>query len=192
MSARERRTLSVGVAVVAALVAARTVPVVVGWSVSNRLIAAEMALEVATAEYVIRNTVATRDSIEARSARLVAQGALLLPANESAGGADALARIVSGTAAAADLHLLRLDIVPADAPTTGSLAFAPARVRGEFSGDMSSVLGFVATLERTPPLLSIVELGIWNPQPSGQASEPVRLNIVIEGLALRRRTGGDS
>jgi hypothetical protein len=192
VSARERRTLWVGVVVIAVVVAVRTVPVVIGWSASNRVIAAEMGLEVAMAEYVIRNTAAVRDSIETRTARLIAHGALLLPANESAGGPDALARIVSGTAAAVDLQLVRLDIVPTEALTAESLTFAPARVRGEFTGDMGAVLGFVATLETIPPLLSITELGIWNAQPSGQASEPVRLNIVIEGLALRRRTGGDS
>ena len=185
LSDRDRRTLMLGLSVIVLLVLiSRVVPAWRGWDADTRASAAEMAAEAARAEQTVRTLPAALDSLEARRARLVAQGRGVLDGGSIAGSGAALASLVSGAAARAGVQMGSVQVRP-DTASAGT--FMRISVRADGTGDLPAVTRMLALLEGAPELLAVRDISITQPNPGGPAEQPeaLRVELSVEGLALR-------
>lgn len=126
------------------------------------------------------------DSLRARNARYLALAPALLDGDTPAAAAATLAGLVSGAASGAQVRMgaiqLRID-------TTARGAFVRVGVRADATGDVEGITGMLATLERGPEVLVFRELAITQPEPGAGDDRPeaLRVELVVEGLAVRRR-----
>lgn len=196
LSARDRRALSLGgLTIVAAVLFARGVPTLRAWSDASVRSAREVVREAAHAEASVRSAAALRDTMQARSARLVALApALLDGASLTAAGAT-LASLVSGAAATADAKLesaqLRTDSAARASSSGAPRTFARVSVRASLTADVRGLASFLLALERGPTLLVIDELAVTQPDPGSDGTRPEMLHVevVVAGLALPRGEG---
>jgi hypothetical protein len=189
LSDRDRRTLLVGVAVIAFLILlSRGIPAWRRWDANVRASAGEMATEAARAEQTVRLLPASLDSLETRRARFVAVGAGVLEGESPAASGAALASLVSGVAARAGVQLGSVQVQP-DTASAGT--FMRIGVRADATGDLPALTRMLAMLEGGPELLAVRELAITQPNPGGPAEQPeaLRMEITVQGLALVRREG---
>lgn len=207
MSARDRRTLLLGIGVVAVLVGfAKGVPAWRRWSTDARAAAAEIVAEASRAERSVALLPVMRDSLAARNGRYLGLAERILAGDTPATAAADLASFVTGTAAQSDLALgaisVRVDtlgegrtrrtaVSRANGPSLAP-AFARAVVQGDATGDIDGVTSFLDALESGPLLLVVRELAITQPDPAapGDRPEMLRVQFTVEGLALRRGARG--
>jgi hypothetical protein len=189
LSDRDRRTLIIGVAVIALLVLlSKGVPAWRRWDAGVRASAGEMAAEAARAERTVRLLPASLDSLEARKGRFIAVGQGVLDGESAAASGAALASLVSGAAARAGVQMGSVQLRP-DTASAGT--FMRMGVRADATGDLPAITRMLALLEGAPELLAIRELAITQPAPGGPAEQPeaLRMEITVQGLALVRREG---
>ena len=191
---RDRRTLLVGVSIVAGLVAlAKGVPAWRSWDAGIRASAAEMVGEAARAGRSVRALPAVRDSLIARNERYLALAEQVVPGDGPTSAAGELATFVSGTATAADLAVGALQVRVDTAgrgigDRTAGSPFARVSVQGDLTGDAHGLTYFLSAIEDGPYLLAVRELAITQPEPAAPADRPemLRVQFVVEGIALRR------
>jgi len=186
ISSRDRRTLGIGVAVIAALVLfARGLPAWRRWDADTRASAAEMAEEAARAEATVGRLPAALDSLQARRARLVALGRGVLDGESPAAASASLASLVSGTAARSGVQMGSVQLRPDSA---GAGTFLRITVQADGTGDLPAITRMLALLEGAPELLAVRSLSITQPTPGGPAEQPeaLRVELAVEGLALAR------
>lgn len=186
LSPRDRRTLVLGAAVIALLVLlARGLPALRRWDAYARASAADMATEAARSESAVRSLAQGLDSLHARKARFIALGAGVLEGGSSAAAGASLASVLSGAAARAGVRMGSLQ-VRADTASAGT--FIRVSVRADGTGDLPAITRMLGLLEGGPELLAIREIAITQPNPGGPAEAPetLRLELVVEGLALAR------
>ena len=191
LARRDRRALVAGGAAVAVLVAAsRLVPLWRVWTDDARATAAELTAAVREARAAARLAPALRDSLAARRRRYAGLAPRLV-AGDARTAAATLAGVVSGAAGSAHLQLGAVQLRP-DSSSGG--IFARVSVRGDATGDVRGLAAFIATLERGPRLLAFRELAVSQPDPAAPPDrvEALRLEFVVEGLALRRGGARDS
>ena len=185
-SSRDRRVLTLGVVVIALLViGARGVPSLLRARHDALASAREDGIEAERARSSVAVAQAVSDSLRARNRRYLALAALLLDGETPAGAASTLAALVSGAAASSGVRLGSVQL-QVDTPAQGS--FTKVGMRADATGDIDGVMEMLAALERGPELLVVRELLITQPEPGAgdDRAEALRVEIVIEGLTMRR------
>lgn len=186
MSDRDRRTLVAGAAIVIALVLlSRGLPAWRRWDAETRASAAEMAAEAARAESTVRLLPASLDSLQARRERYVALGRGILDGESTAAAGASLASLVSGAAARAGVQIGSVQVRP---DTAGAGTFMRIAVQADGTGDLPAITRLLGMLEGGRELLAVRQLSITQPNPGGPAEQPeaLRMDIVVEGLALAK------
>lgn len=191
VSARDRRALSAGFALVATVVVVgRGYPAWTVWAATTRATAAAAVQRAALATHASRSLGAMRDSAVARNARLNRLQPALFAAPSSTDAGAALARAISDVANANDVHLLALSIRPD--PAWHSRA-AQVAVRLTVDADLEGLVGLIRDLEGADVLFAIRELLIEHEEGEGAAQpERLRAELLIEGLAFVDRPAVDA
>jgi len=161
-SARERRTIAIGLAIsLAALFIVRGVlPFTQRWQAREATISAESArLE------RLRGLVAAETALEQAVTRRVtalSTGPRLLPGRTSALAASALQALLQDAADRSGMVVSQLDVVGAPAIDGGAPGHGPAGVPATLSaiGDIWGVTGMLSLIQQGPQLLEIEELSV--------------------------------
>ena len=186
MSDRDRRTLVTGAGIIVALVLlSRGLPAWRRWDADTRASAAEMATEAARAEATVRLLPASLDSLQARRERYVTLGRGVLDGESTAAAGASLASLVSGAAARAGVQIGSVQVRPDSA---GAGTFMRIAVQADGTGDLGAITRMLGMLEGGRELLAIRQLSLTQPNPGGPAEQPeaLRMDIVVEGLALAK------
>ncbi|HET7584030.1 MAG TPA: type II secretion system protein GspM [Gemmatimonadaceae bacterium] len=192
LSPRDRRALSLGGAVLALLLlVARGLPAWSAWATSQRAIADQLAAQVARARSDVRSSAPTHDSLVMRGKRMVALAPRILAGESPASAVATLGGVLSGAAATAGVQV---GAVQMSVDSSATSAFSRVRVRASATGDIAGVTELLRELEQGPTLLSVRELNLSQPEPAAPASQPeaLRIELVVEGLALNRQSRGAS
>ena len=191
LAARDRRMIVLGAGtVIVMVVSMRGVPALRAWSAASVASAREAVAEADKAELSVRGGAALRDSMRVRGARFLALAPALLDGSSTAAAGATLASLIAGAAATADARLgaghVRLDTAQRARST-----FARVSARADLTADVRGLSRFLLALERGPTLLAIRELSVTQPEPgaSSDRAEMLRIEVVIEGLALGREGG---
>lgn len=182
LSARDRRALLVGSALVAlALALGRGLPAWLELLESSRGDADHQRRALADARAVIAAEPALRDSLVARRVRYLEVAPALIAAVTPSAMASRLGAIVSAAATNAGVAVSSV-VLRAD--TASSSGFGRPLIRGEARGDISGLTQFLLLIDLGPPLLRVVELTVTQTEPAavGRAEE-LRIAFVIEGIS---------
>jgi len=188
LSARDRRTLLVGGAVIACLVVlARGVPAWRQWLAESRSGAEEQARAAANADALLAHAKPMRDTLAARNARYIALAPAVVAGNTPAEASATLASLVSSAASAAGVKLGAVQLRSL-ADTGGRRAFVRVSVHADLVGDIHGVMTLLATLERGPARLRVRELTVTQPDAAapGDRVEALRAGLTVEGLAMAK------
>jgi hypothetical protein len=200
VSQRDRHTLAAGAVVIAFLVVmSRGVPALRRWQADARTSATQLAAEAARAEASVSAHAATQESLLVRRARLAELDTAWLEGDSPATAAASLADLLAEAATVAEAQLTAVQVQPGVAASRGSAAGAVSRVaaRASLTGDLETLVLFLATLESGPTLVSVRELSVTQPERELRLdqNESLRAEVVVEGLtrtARGRRRGGTS
>jgi hypothetical protein len=185
-SDRDRRTLVIGLALVAGLlVGFRGVPAWRGRYDHERAAASHLALRAAEAQAAVRGSRVRADSLDARRRRFVDLAPAILDGRTPAAAGATLAAIVSGAAAKAGLQVNSVQVRPDSA---GPGIFTPVSVHADATGDVRGIAAMLGLLERGPELLAVRSLAVSGAQPAAPGTQPeaLHLELTVEGLALSR------
>lgn len=194
LSARDRRTLTVGVVAIGSLVlAARGIPAWRTWVRETRATAVEHLGDAARAEGVVRTFPAMRDSLAVRNARYLALAPTLVSGGSLNAASATLASLVSTAATESGVTLGAVQMRTKEAaPRRDSVAthaaFARVRVESDVTGDIRGIARFLAALEGGPVHLVVRDLTITQSDAVGAPDRPevLRATVAVEGLALSR------
>lgn len=189
LSARDRKVLTIGVAVCTLLVVStRGVPALVRWTRTARANAEALSAEAARATRSVAGGAAIRDSLASAKARYIGLGPRFLEGETTAGAGSALASIVSTAAAAANVRMGSAQI---HTDTAKAEAFTRVSVRADLTGDIRGIATMLAALERGQTLLAVRELSITQPDPAAgdDRAEVLRADLVVESLVRNPRRG---
>jgi hypothetical protein len=203
LSARDRRTLGRGgLAVGLLLFLGKGVPAWHLWECESRASAAEVVSDATRADMLLATYPSLRDSLRARSARLLTVGPLVVTGDTPATAAATLASLVSDAATDAGV---KLGVVQPRADVSAQTALAPrsapraefvrVSVHGDLTGDVVGIAQFLGDLERGPTLLSVRDLAIAQPDPQAASTrmEVLHADFTVFGLALASgRKGADT
>jgi hypothetical protein len=185
LSRRDRRVLTVGVAVISiTLGAARGLPLRREWvnSARDREWRAEVRRERLRAAVKARTELA--DSLSSATRRYIGLAPRLLDGDGAATTGAALLAIVSD---AAERSGLQVGSIQSTGDSAGQ-RFVRVAVRGEATGDVIGLTGFLGALEGGQALAGIRELAVDQPEPAAPngRAESLRIQFVVEGIGLRR------
>jgi hypothetical protein len=188
LSARDRRTLVVGGALVASLIVlAKGVPAWRTWVAEARADADEQARAAADADALVAHARATHDTLAARNARYIALAPALVAGNTPGEASATLVSVVSVAASAAGVKVGAIQLRPA-ADTGGQRAFVRVSVHVDVVGDIRGIAAMLAGLEHGPLRLRVRELTVTQPDAAAPADrvEALRTDLTVEGLAMAR------
>lgn len=188
LATRDQRVLVLGASAIAVMIAGvRGVPALQRWSAASVASAREVVSEADNAERSVRGGEALGDSMRARGARFLALAPALLDGSSTAAASATLASLISGAAATADAKLGAVH-VRLDTAGGGRSTFARVSARADLTADVRGLSRFLLALERGPTLLAIRELSVTQPEPGASSDRPeqLRIELVIDGLALAR------
>jgi type II secretion system (T2SS) protein M len=183
LSARDRRTLLVGVSVVGALFTlGRGVPALMQWQRSTRAEATSVISDLRAAQAGARLMPVLRDSLRSRQARLVSLDSGILRGPTSSAAAAGLA---SKLEELADDASVKVSAMQLQADSTGAGALFQVGVRMTSVGDIYGLLALLRAIEAGTTLLSVRDLAVTQPDPMAPTSKPetLRLDIMVVGLA---------
>lgn len=187
VSARDRRLLILGSSVVGSLITlARGIPALREWESRRLAEAATTAADLATARDGRRALPVLRESLRVRRARLATiDSSLLSNLSPSAAAAD-LTVAVEQFAADAGVKVTALQISSDSVPPG---AVAHVRVRITAVADVIGLAVFLRAVEGAETPLVVRELIVGQPDPAGSDSKPetLRVEALIEGIAVIRR-----
>lgn len=186
LSGRERRVVLVGVGVlIVAVTALRVIPAWREWVADTRAVAAVSVAELERTRRGIAAVPRLRDSLLVRNDRYLALAPSILTGSSSGGIAADLASLVSGAAAGAGIELGAISIRP---DTTKDRVFSRPSVKGDARGDIMGLARFLAAVEGGSTILVVRQLAVTQPEPGapGDRAEALRIEFVIEGIALER------
>ncbi|MGH7719208.1 MAG: type II secretion system protein GspM [Gemmatimonadaceae bacterium] len=189
LTRRERRTVLLGgCAIVALAVLTRGIPAWRETERDARASALELREELRRARESVQQMAATRDSLRARRDRLGRAQAGVLSGDAPGTAAAVLASVISEAASGSRVRLGAVQIRP---DTSGGRHYARVAVRADATGDVRGITSFLSTLEWGPALVAIRELSISQPEPGADADRPetLRVELLVEGLALRHAPG---
>ena len=184
-NARERRTLVVGVAAIAAIVlVGRGVPAALAGVRDASASAREVLGEYDRARGELRALPAVRDSARARRLRLGQEIGSLLRGRGSGG---LVAALVGELNADADASRIAVSGIDGRVDTLAAGSYVPVTARVDALGDVRSLASFVAMIESSEVRLRVVELSVNQSEPSAPPQQPEALHatLVVQGLARR-------
>jgi type II secretion system (T2SS) protein M len=192
LSARDRRTAITGATgLVLLLGAARGLPALRAWEARERARGAAIAAELSAARAARRDLPRIRDSLRARLARYATLDSAFIVARSPSDGAAALASTLEELADDASFRITGLQ-VRADTAAGAGLARVGIRVTG--IGDVGGVADLVRAIEGSDrPLLAIRDLAIVQQDPTAAGTKPeaLRVDLLVEGMCVIRRGGGE-
>lgn len=191
MSARDRRALTLGAAVIIVLLLGmRGVPAWRTWERESHAAATELGAEVERARAAVAALPAMRESLTVRRARRMALDSILLEGDSPAAVAAALSETI---ALAAEESGVRTGPVHLTIDSTGGRRSARSPkprllrvvLRTDVTGDVTGLAVLLAWLEEAPPLLAVRELAVTASEPGAPDDRPelLRANLIVEGLA---------
>jgi hypothetical protein len=186
LSQRDRRTLVVGLGVVASLLAiARGLPALRSWEADRTAEAQATAQQLAALRDGLRMLPALRDSVRARQARLAAlDSSLLFGASPSAIAAD----LASTLEDLADDNTLKVTAMQlhADSVATAGLARVEVRITG--ITDVTGLAGFLRAVEGNATPLVVRDLSVSQPEPtaSDAKAEALRVDMLVASIGAIR------
>lgn len=187
LSGRDRRSLALGVLVMAAAwVALRAAPRTLQRAEALRARAALASAALVRAREAVATEPAARESLAARAERLVALAPRLLGGETTTEAASELASLVAGAAALRHVRLVQQDA----RPDSGASVFTRITMRVEAEGDVGGIAAWVADLEEGPRLISIVSLSVNAPEPAAPAMQAERLRATVVMQAWASGKGG--
>lgn len=187
---RERRTLVVGVTIIASLVlSTRALPEWRRWRAESQAVLAELDAEVVRARRAVALGPVLRDSLATRRERLAAYDTLLLAGDDPSAVAAALADALAEAAEIAEVQLssVQAEVDSARVKRPGSGELLRVRLRAELTASGSALASMLAWLEQCPPMLAVREVTISQADVMVPADrvESLRVTLVIEGVAWR-------
>jgi hypothetical protein len=192
---RERRVVFVGVVITAAgLLFGRMLPAWSAWVGAERSDAERLSSDLQRTRARIQNLSVARDTLMARNGRYLALAPSITPGRTAGAAGASLASLVSGMAATAGLRMGALQIRSDTSGTRSEMSvFRTIAVRGDAQGDVRGVARFLAAIEGSATALAIRHLSISQPEPAAPPDRPegLRIEFVIEGLALHRNAARD-
>jgi len=180
---RERRTLLIGAASIALLVAMRGVPVIFAW---RRGEMERLRLKVRVSSLPPSGELRARvlqDSLVARRVRLAAMDSAFIPIEENMSAAAGFAEFFGDAAERAKLQLSSVRIeAPSDTGKKATISLV--RVRASVNGNLTGLARLITMLERPPRLFVIRQLSITDRDANvpHDKNEVLDAEIVIEGL----------
>ena len=187
LSARDKRTLIVGVGVVGGLfVLARGVPSLMRWQNAQRTEAASMTADLSAARAGARQMPALRDSLRARQRRLAAVDSTMLSGPTSSSAAAMLASALEDLATESSVKVSAMQL-HADSAAAGALVQIGVRVTAV--ADVYGLLALLRAIEGGETLLAVRELAVTQPEPAAPSSKPEALRVDMMVVGLARITG---
>lgn len=187
LSTRDRRTIALGVAVVAFLLgASRAIPAYRGWEVELRETRFETEHELADDRELVGNERAVRESTIVRGRRVIALAPAILPGETANSAGASLAGVISGAAAQAGAKLGAVQL-RSDSLSRGAFTRIGAHV--EATGDIRGITKMLAALERGPTLIAIRAFSIEQREPAAgdDRVEALHVQLDVEGIMLNPR-----
>jgi hypothetical protein len=180
-SARERRTIVIGLAVIVAGLAAAygVLPLARHWVTREKAIAARQE-RLAKLRGLVSSEAQLRETLIERSAVLAAGQQRLLTGRTPALAASALQSLIQGFADQSQVTVSRLDVAGAPVSESGSLPMIPANVSA--IGDIYGITELLSLLHRGSLMLEITELSV-RPNPALRG-ELLQLNVSLRGAYL--------
>jgi type II secretion system (T2SS) protein M len=180
-SARERRTILIGLAVIAAALASvyGIRPLARHWLTRERTIATQQE-RLARLRGLVSSEARLREIVSERSTVLASGPQRLLSGRTPALAASALQSLIQGFADQSQVTVSRLDVAGAPVAETGSLPMIPANVSA--IGDIYGITELLSLLQRGSLLLEITELSV-RPNPALRG-ELLQLNVSLRGAYL--------
>ena len=194
LSQRDRRTLALGSVCVASLfTVARGIPALHDWETDHLTAAQTAALQAATVREGLRSLPALRDSVRARTRRLMAIDSLL-PSGESP--SSIAAAVASTLESIADDNAFKIAAMQLHADTVPVAGLTRVQVRVTGTTDVAGLAGFLHDVERGDTLLTIRELNVSQPEPAASSVKPEMLHVdlLVAGIGVikaRSVAGGD-
>jgi Type II secretion system (T2SS), protein M subtype b len=183
ISARDRRTATIGVTVIGTLVGlARGVPALVKWERDRAAEAVEMVAQASSARAGVRALPLLRDSLRARQLRLSAIDSVLLSGASASAAAADLAATLDDMATESRLKITAMQL-RADSAGPGALTTVAVRVNG--ATDVAGLAAFLRSVESGETPLVVRGVAVTQTEPMAQESrvEALRVDILVEGVA---------
>jgi len=187
MTARDRRTLALGAAVIVSLFAiAKGLPVAAAWERERMTEWAHASRLLAESSIDPRNLNAARDSLMARGARLQAIDSLLPGAASASAAVAQLASALEDLADSCGVRVTAVQLRP-DSMTAGGLTEVAARVNG--TADVAGLAAFLRAIASARTPFVVRELTVTAPEPTAPAAkaEALRFDALVAGLSRTTR-----
>ena len=188
LSARDRRTLAIGVAAMGSIVAlGRGLPALARWERGRVEAAAEARARLRDETVAARLLPALTDSLRARRARLDSLEGVLFVGTLPAEASAQLAAVLAEYAEAAQLKVVSVQMRQDTARAGAPLLRVGARLVG--AGDVTALAGLLQAIETDESPLAVRELTVSQSEPAAPDTRPeiLRLELFVEGLASLRR-----
>jgi len=185
LAPRDRRALSLGiVAVMGTLLVAGGVPRWRAWEAESLDLAWYADSRLGGVVQALRDSAAIADSLQGLRAGYLALAPGLLGGRSAATAGAEMLGLISLAATRAGL---RVESLQATGDSAAGRAFVRVAVRGDLTGDVLALAGFLAAVEGGPHRFSLRELSIDQPEPGrpGDQAETLRIRFVAEGVAVR-------
>jgi hypothetical protein len=182
LSARDRRTLTIGASVVLPLFAAgRGLPAILDWQRTRLRDAIAIAQQAAHVRAAARVTAVLRDSVRARRERLAAIDSLLITGPTPGAAAASLASTLETLADSAPMKVTTMQL-RADTAAADALSIVAVRITG--FADVAGLAAFLRAVEGGDVPLAVRELSVLQPDPGGIDAKPeiLRVDVLVEGL----------
>jgi hypothetical protein len=181
---RESRVLVGGLLFVAVTVVARVLPAIRGWRADKIASASETTLRWQRVASLLALRAVIKDSLKSRKLRLVEYDSVYLAGASTASNEAMLAAAIADDAEATDTKLASVQL---QTDSSRAAPFARIRARVTAVGDLQSIALFLSTLEVGPPLLSVRELSLAQPDAAIPPNriETIRADFVIDALMLK-------
>jgi len=186
LTARDRRTLTLGVTVIGALLlGGRGLPAWRHWQRSSLALADGAALALAAQRAALVNQRTARDSLAARRKRLETLRSTWLDGDTPAAAGAALAGTISSVGERAGVTVNTLDI---RVDSSFLQPFVPVRVHAIVVGDITGVANVLAGLEGGRLALSIRDLSIDATDAAALPNQPevLRAELTVEAPWAKR------
>lgn len=182
LSPRDRRTLTIGGAVILAiLILGRLAPAAIRFIQDQTATDDRLLLEHARAIEEAKSLPELRDSMHARRLRLGEEFPTLLHGN---GDAALVAALVAEVNEEASDNAVFVSSIEAHANTTSHLPFTPVNARAEIVGDVRGIAGLLSAIESSDTRMRITELSLTQSDPAAAPAEVELLHATLSIQAL--------
>jgi len=183
LSARDRRTLTIGVTAIGTLCGlARGLPALRDWERDRTADAAAASQQMEAARLGVRLLPALRDSLRARGIRLAALDSVLLSGISPSAAASELASTLGDMADEAPFKISAMQL---RADSAGAGALTPVAVRVTGVTDIVGLAAFLRAIEGGEVPLLVRELAVNQSEPAAPNGrvEALRVDMLVEGIA---------